>query len=132
MMVPRYYTSYQAYPLQMVTGLTKIGGLIAIFQFGTILYFFHKKRFERQLLEQIRKSKKEFNENKNRKIRYHRQLREKSQGRDTALILESDEIELAEAKRLYSLENFDRLLMQVKTMEKEIQELKMQIKTNNA
>jgi hypothetical protein len=36
------------------------------------------------------------------------------------MILESDEIDLAEAKKLYSLENFDRLLMQVKTMEKKI------------
>jgi hypothetical protein len=45
------------------------------------------------------------------------------------MILECDEIELEEAKRLYSLENFDRLLMQVKTMEKEMQDMKMQIET---
>ena len=85
--------------------------------------------FEKQLLEQIRKSKKEFNENRNRKVRYHKQVRERSQGRDTVMILECDEIELEEAKRLYSLENFDRLLMQVKTMEKEMQEMKIQIET---
>ena len=37
------------------------------------------------------------------------------------MVLEEDEIELREAKRLYSLENFDRLLMQVKTMETQIE-----------
>jgi hypothetical protein len=37
------------------------------------------------------------------------------------MILEEDEIELREAKRLYSLENFDRLLMQMKTMETQIE-----------
>jgi hypothetical protein len=36
------------------------------------------------------------------------------------MIIEGDEIELKEAKRLYSLENFDRLLMQMKTMERQI------------
>jgi hypothetical protein len=37
------------------------------------------------------------------------------------MVLEEDEIELREAKRLYSLENFDRLLMQMKTMETQIE-----------
>jgi hypothetical protein len=36
------------------------------------------------------------------------------------MIIEEDEIELKEAKSLYSLENFDRLLMQMKTMERQI------------
>lgn len=36
-------------------------------------------------------------------------------------------IELREAKRLYSLENFDRLLMQVKNMEKQIDSLVIKV-----
>ena len=68
---PRYYTSYQAYPYQMVSVFTRIGGLIGIFQIGRLLFLFHKSRFERQLLDQLRKSKQDFKENIQRKVRYH-------------------------------------------------------------
>jgi hypothetical protein len=37
------------------------------------------------------------------------------------MIIEGDELELREAKRLYSLENFDRILIQMKTMETQIE-----------
>jgi hypothetical protein len=43
------YFKYNRYPQNFVSGLTKIGGLVAVLQIGIILSFIHRKIYEKEI-----------------------------------------------------------------------------------
>jgi hypothetical protein len=47
--------SYENYPDSILTGLAKIGGLIAIFRIGYLLNLCNKYWFERQIISRVDK-----------------------------------------------------------------------------
>jgi hypothetical protein len=87
-----YYRDIR-YPQSIMSGLSEIGGLIAIFKIGLILSYFHQMKFERTLVAKLEQ------QNRNSKI------------------------DLDEAKKMMSIENYHRMACEYKG---QIEELKRQ------
>lgn len=47
---------YKRYPDSILTGLQKFGGLLGLFKFSILLTYLHKKRFEKKLMDKMRRS----------------------------------------------------------------------------
>jgi hypothetical protein len=73
----KVYNRSSRYPDSIVDGLTKIGGILAIFRIGLLLSYLHQCSFEKKLVARLEK------QNKN-----------------------SENVDLQEVKKFMSIENF--------------------------
>jgi hypothetical protein len=58
--IKKVYNRSSRYPDSIVNGLTKIGGLLAIFRIGLLLSYLHQSKFEKKLMARL--------ENQNEKV----------------------------------------------------------------
>ncbi|TNV79647.1 hypothetical protein FGO68_gene15047 [Halteria grandinella] len=107
---------YQRHPESLIFGLQKIGALIAIFKIGSLLSWIHKKQFENKL-------KNDFpdNEREDRGDILNTQVSEQS------LIQRQRRADVSE---IFSFEKIKNLEDQMKVLQEEIQQIKLQKQIN--
>ena len=87
---------YDYYPAGIIQGLSRLGGLIAIFNIGIILNFVHQYKFNKEINNELKKWR--------------------------AVKGKEDENEGAQ-KKIYSIENFNILIRRIKKLEEKTQVL---------
>ncbi len=84
-----------------MSGLSKIGGLLAILKVGMLLSYFHEKRYEKQLNQQVNKA------------------------------ADRDDLQIDEIKKTMTIENYFLQTQEHKIHKERILELESQVKRQN-